>query len=88
MNLVRAVSTEGFGRLRYYQEIRRRLEADRQFPPYFQQESGDLPEFYTNAVRKELGQLWRWLPAGALNHDPYGYLKSERDAATFVSAPQ
>jgi len=29
MNLVRAVSTEGFGRLRYYKEIRRRLDNDR-----------------------------------------------------------
>ena len=31
MNLVRAVSTEGFGRLKYYREIRKRLDTDRQF---------------------------------------------------------
>jgi hypothetical protein len=29
-------------------------------------------------VRKDLGPLWRWLPQGALYHDPNAYLKSER----------
>src|SRR5262249_48937688 len=55
MNLLRAVSTEGFGRLKYYREIRRRLDADRQFRPYFEQDSAELPRFYTEMVRKDLG---------------------------------
>ena len=79
MNVVRAVSSEGFGRLRYYREIRRRLDTDPQFSPYFEQETDELPDFYTDLVRRELGLFWRWLPAGALNHDPYGYLKSESE---------
>jgi hypothetical protein len=77
MNLVRAVSTEGFGRLRYYQHIRERLDSDRQFAPYFGQETSELPAFYADLVRKDLGPLWEWLPEGALHHDPYSYLKSE-----------
>src|SRR6266542_1462822 len=48
MNVVRAVSTEGFGRLRYYKEIRRRLDSDPQFRPYFDQQSTALPQFYTD----------------------------------------
>jgi hypothetical protein len=79
MNLVRAVSTEGFGRVRYHTEIRKRLDTDPQFLPYFERETGELPEFYIDMVRKELGPLWEWLPAGALHHDPYAYLKSERN---------
>ena len=67
MNLVRAVSTEGFGRLRYYKEIRRRLDNDRQFLPYFEQETTKLPQFYLDLMRKDLGVLWEWLPAGALS---------------------
>ncbi len=86
MNLLRAVSTEGFGRLKFYREIRARLDTDPRFSPYFEQESDELPEFYVNMVRKDLGQLWEWLPEGGLTHDPYGYLKSERSAA-LVSAP-
>ena len=66
MNCVRAVSTEGFGRLKYYREIRGRLDTDRQFSPYFEQESDELPEFYRSMVRKDLGTLWDWLPAGAM----------------------
>ena len=78
MNLLRAVSTEGFGRLRYYREIRRRLDADRQFRPYFDQEAAELPGFYVDLVRRDLGPLWRWLPEGALEHDPNAYLKAEQ----------
>ena len=50
MNLVRAVSTEGFGRAKYYREIRNRLDTDPQFPPYFEQESSVVPAFYKNIV--------------------------------------
>jgi hypothetical protein len=84
MNALRAVSTEGFGRLRYYREIRRRLDADRQFRAYFEQETSELPRFYVDLVRKDLGRLWGWLPAGALCHDPYAYLKSDGGQANLV----
>jgi hypothetical protein len=77
MNLVRAVSTEGFGRFRYYREIRRRLDKDRQFSPYFEQESAELPQFYIDRVRRDLGPLWEWLPGTAMHHDANIYLKME-----------
>jgi hypothetical protein len=77
MNLVRAVSTEGFGRIRYHSEIRRRLDSDRQFAPFFEQETTALPQFYRDLVRKDLGPLWNWLPPGALEHDPNAYLKAQ-----------
>ncbi len=85
MNLVRAVSTEGKGRLKYYREIRSRLDTDPQFQPYFEQETDELPDFYTKLASRDLGMLWQWLPSGGLNHDPYGYLKSERSATSLVS---
>jgi hypothetical protein len=81
MNALRAVSTEGFGRLCYYREIRRHLDADRQFRPYFEQETTELPRFYVDLVRKDLGRLWDWLPQGGLFHDPYAYLKCQDDRA-------
>jgi hypothetical protein len=77
LNLVRAISTEGFGRIRYYREIRARLDTDPQFAPYFEQESSVLPQFYRNIVRQDLGALAEWLPEGGLYHDPNAYLKSE-----------
>jgi hypothetical protein len=86
LNLVRAVSTEGFGRVRYHTEIRRRLDADPQFPPYFERRSSRLPDFYVDMVRAELGPLWAYLPVGALHHDPCAYLKSERQADVFSIA--
>jgi len=85
MNLVRAVSSEGFGRIKYHKEILGRLDSDRQFRPYFEQDTTVLPDFYTNLVRAELGALWRWLPPGAMEHDPYGYFKSEQRESSLVS---
>jgi hypothetical protein len=87
LNLVRAISTEGFGRLKYYKTIRARLDSDRQFSPYFEQESGELPDFYTHMARKDLGKLWDSLPAGGLTHDPYAYLKSTNGAPSLVNVP-
>ena len=86
MHLLRSVSTEGFGRVKYYSEIRRRLDSDPQFAPYFQQETTVLPHFYEEIVRKDLGPLWRWLPAGALHHDANAYLKSTTAIPAPVSA--
>jgi hypothetical protein len=81
MNVVRAVSSEGFGRLKYHTEIRRRLNTDKQFRGYFEQENNQLPSFYTEMARKDLGSLWEWLPQGAMDHDPYAYLKSMKSMA-------
>lgn len=84
MNFVRAVSSEGFGRIKYYTEVRRRLDEDPQFRPFFEQETTELPEFYINKIRSDLGPFWDWLPEGALYHDPNAYLKSEQGSAQTV----
>jgi hypothetical protein len=89
MNVVRAISSEGFGRMRYYREIRRKLEHDRPFRAYFEQESDVLPPFYVERVKKDLGTLWPWLPEGALYHDPHAYLKEQArtPAEAVVASP-
>lgn len=76
MNVVRAVSSEGFGRIKYHGEVRRRLDNDRPFRRYFEQETTELPQFYLDLARKDMGPLWDWLPEGAMDHDPNAYLKS------------
>ena len=43
MNLVRAISSEGYGRIRYYSTILHRLQTDASFRRYFEQESETLP---------------------------------------------
>jgi hypothetical protein len=85
LNVVRAVSSEGFGRMKYYKEVRRRLDADPPFRRYFEQETTELPEFFVDRVRRELGPLYEWLPVGALYHDPHAYLKAEEALASPVN---
>lgn len=86
MNVVRAVSSEGFGRIKYYTEVRRRLDEDRPFRDYFEQTSNELPQFFLDRAKHDLGPLWEWLPEGALHHDPNAYLKSEEKVQSSISA--
>ncbi|MFH1241988.1 MAG: radical SAM protein [Pseudomonadota bacterium] len=79
INLLRGVSSEGFGRINFYSEVRRRLDTDPSFRAYFEQESMELPRFYEERIRKDLGAFWGWLPKGALHHDPNAYLKLEME---------
>jgi hypothetical protein len=77
MNALRALSAEGRGRIRYNAEIRRRLDADPQFRPFFEQQTDRLPDFYIDRMRRELGTYWRWLPDGAAHHDPRAFLREQ-----------
>lgn len=76
LNVVRGVSSEGFGRLKYHKKIRSLLETDPSVRSYFEGETTELPDFYTQRIKDRLGPLWEHLPAGAIEHDAYAYLKS------------
>ncbi|NII29273.1 radical SAM protein [Pseudoflavitalea sp. X16] len=77
MNLMRAVSSEGYGRLRFYRKVRQNLVQDHAFRQYFEGESAQLPLFYKDIIERDLGVWWSWLPQGALSHDAYAYLQKE-----------
>lgn len=87
MNVVRAVSSEGYGRIRYHGEIHRRLVHDSDFRQFYEQTTDTLPPFFEDRVRKALGHMWGWLPPGAMRHDPNAYLKAaEASGRTAVGA--
>jgi hypothetical protein len=77
MNLVRGVSSEGFGRIRYHTMIRGLLDTDRSLRSFFDGETREIPKFYVDRIRRELGPLWSFLPAGAITHDSEAYLKKQ-----------
>jgi hypothetical protein len=76
MNVVRAISEEGFGRIRFNEEIYKHLQNEKGFRNYFEQETTELPQFYKNFVKQDMGPLWEWLPEGAMFHDPNAYLET------------
>jgi hypothetical protein len=76
LNVIRAMSSEGNGRIKYHRDIHRRLEEDHEFRAFFEQDSTKLPQFYTDRIREDLGPFWEWLPEGGLQHDAYAYLNS------------
>jgi hypothetical protein len=82
MNVMRAVSNEGSGRIRFYKQVRKNLRRDKDFRAYFEGETKQLPVFYRNIIGKDLGDWMQWLPEGALEHDPNAYLHKNVDLST------
>jgi hypothetical protein len=76
MNVVRAMSSEGWGRIDYHTKIRKLLDTDRSVRAYLGGETTVLPEFYHNRIRHDLGPMYQYLPEGAIYHDPTAYLSS------------
>jgi hypothetical protein len=73
LNLVRAMSSEGFGRIRYDTKVRKLLGTDLSVRRFLEGEGGVLPAFFHDQVKRDLGWMWEWLPAGGLAHDAYAF---------------
>ena len=80
LNVVRARSSEGVGRIKYYKMLRARLDSDITLRRYFDGQTTELPSFFLDRVKDDLGPLWDWLPDGALYHDSHAYLKEAEKA--------
>jgi hypothetical protein len=87
MNLVRAISSEGFGRIRYHTMIRKLLDTDTSVRDYLEGESDTLPEFYRSRIRRELGPMYQHLPAGAILHDQNAYLQTVKEEPALAPVP-
>ena len=87
LNVVRGFSSERYGRVKYYTQIRRRLNADHQFRCFFERETTEIPQYFAERIRRDLGEFWDWLPDGAIRHDPNAYLLSVEKAHPSLSIP-
>ncbi|RMG28707.1 MAG: radical SAM protein [Bacteroidetes bacterium] len=81
LNFIRAISAEGYGRIRFYKTIRKQLLRDTAFRDFFEGESEVIPEFYVNIIKRDLGALWSYLPEGAIYHNPNAYLEKQKSSA-------
>ena len=86
LNVVRGLS-ERFDRVRYFTEIRKRLETDRSLRRFFEQETNDIPQYFIDKIRRDLGHFWEWLPKGAISHNPNSYLESAELTASSEQIP-
>jgi hypothetical protein len=87
MNVVRAVSSEGFGRIRYHTTIRGLLDSDHTVRAYLDGETTELPGFYAERIRRELGPMYEHLPAGSLAHDQNAYLQTVEEEPELAPVP-
>jgi hypothetical protein len=88
MNVVRAMSSEGFGRIKYHTMLRKRMDTDKELRSFFDGETTKIPQFYVDRIKQELGPLFDELPAGAIEHDPNAWLKTQTpDTVVLKAAP-
>lgn len=89
LNFVRAISSEGRGRIKYFRTVVEQLNTNRDFRRYFECETETLPSFFMDQIRRDLGPLWEYLPEGAIYHDQNAYLKrtKRQETAAPVLAP-
>jgi hypothetical protein len=80
-NLIRSVSSGGFGRINYHSKIRALLDTDISVRQFLEGERAELPTFYARKIRSKLGPLWDMLPEGATMHDHHAYLHSYQEPA-------
>lgn len=81
MNIVRATSSEGWGKIKYFYNVRKRLDEDIAFRKFYNQETNEIPPYLVNQIKNAMGPLWEWLPEQEVTHDPYSYLKWEKSKA-------
>jgi hypothetical protein len=85
LNVVRGLSSERFGRIKYFTEVRRLLLTDRSVHRFFEQETKEIPQYFVENIRGDLGEFWDWLPDGAVCHDPNAYLASQQSGCPSCS---
>jgi hypothetical protein len=85
INAWRSVSSE-FGKVKNHVRLRERLSTDPHVRRYWEGETTEIPSFYVDWVKRDLGLLWEWLPEGALYHDPNAYLNGKTSAKDDVTA--
>ena len=54
LNVVRAISSEGYGRIKFFKKIRQNLIEDKDFQDFFEGNSKKVPQFYLDIIEKEL----------------------------------
>jgi hypothetical protein len=85
LNFIRAVSSEGAGRIRYDKAVLRQLAGDSTFQDFMSLKGGTLPAFFEDQIRVDLGPMWEWLPPGALSHDVDPTPERVQEASTTIS---
>lgn len=75
MNYFRA-NTQGKRHIQYYAELIEMLEKDGKLRAFLEQETTDIPAFFSDKILTSLGPLAEWLPDKGLEHDAYAYLKA------------
>ncbi len=51
---------------------------------FFDGETTEIPQFYIDRIKNDLGDFFQYLPEGALEHDPNAYIKKHETKSELV----
>jgi len=76
VSLLRYKGVLGKGRYGYYKKLRHLLATDRELQAFYAGESVEVPSFFRDKIKVDLGFFFDHLPAGALDHSERGQPRS------------
>ncbi len=74
-NALRVVSK---GRITREENMARMLRTDPGFRRFFDQQTTEVPAYFSDIIRRDLGPLWDYLPPDGLIHDANAYFKKSQ----------
>jgi hypothetical protein len=70
ITLLLSLTIGGRGKIRSLSSMMDNLRRESEFQSFVKKESSSVPRFLIEAIKKELGPMWHWLPDKSLSYDP------------------
>ena len=70
ITLLLSLTIGGRGKIRYLSAMMKNLRKYPDFQSFVKRETSSVPAFIIESVKKDLGELWDWLPNKSLSYDP------------------
>jgi hypothetical protein len=70
ITLLLSLTIGGAGKIKYLSEMLKNLRREPDFQSFVKKEINYVPAFMIENVRKDLGQMWNWLPNKTLTYNP------------------
>lgn len=78
--LFNGIRGAGTGRPKYQANMTEMLRSDPKVRAFFEGETREVPAFFIDRMRRELGPMWDVLPADVLDYDENAYLRDQTAA--------
>jgi hypothetical protein len=69
ITLLLSLTIGGSGKIRSLSSMMKNLRRETEFQSFVKNETNCVPEFMIEAIKRDLGPMWHWLPNKSLSYD-------------------